>query len=195
MHLFVCPNHFQVCDLVLMIWTRANLLTYAAAVVAERIERLFSGRGLAAVIGKQTLTGNRRPTKTPQEADTPNDRNTRNRGKSDGKVVTSKVRKWAGTRKRKGETKKSLAAKSRLPLLFDIAKPDHEQDVKALPLLLDARGDRKLHIPNQTEATREETEEAICEEANIEDPFRSVGQFVLVLCVCAFVCVHLCVDL
>ena len=164
--------------------------------VAERIERLFSGYGLAVDIGRQTLTGKHRPTKTHLEADTPNDRSTRNRGKTEGKVVTSKARKRAGPRK-KGETKKSLAAKNRLPLLFDIARPDQEQDKKALPLLLDARGDRSLHIPIQAETTMAESQEACCEEASNEDPFRSVGQFCScvrehlrdicwsVLCVCA----------
>ena len=163
------------------------MLTYAAAVVAERIERLFSGYGLAVDIGRQTLTGKRRPTKTYLEADAPNDRNTRNGGKTDGKLATSKARKWAGTRKKKGETKKSLAAKARLLLLFDIARPDHEH-AKALPLLLDARGERNLHIPNQAEATMEESEEATCEEVT-EDPFRSVGQLGFCVCVCVCVCV------
>ena len=91
-----------------------------------------------------------------------------------------KVKRWAGTRKRKGETKKSVKAKSLLPLLFDVALPDEEQDPVALDFLRDARGKREKNL--QEEDSEEEEEEAIAEEDGGEsegskgsDQFQTIG--------------------
>ena len=54
--------------------------------------------------------------------------------RTDGLVKLGKVCscKWAGMRKRKGETKKSKGAKNLPHFLFDIAAPDSEKSEDAM---------------------------------------------------------------
>ena len=67
-------------------------------------------------------------------------------------------RKWAGSKKRKYETKKSLKAKQLLPTLFDIGIGDDYQDAEALVYLRDARAERKLLLPAERAGVPEKVE-------------------------------------
>ena len=58
----------KVYDKLKAVWDRAGLLTHSEGVVVPRIERTFSGYGLAQHIGKQAVTGQRRP-KRKREAE------------------------------------------------------------------------------------------------------------------------------
>ena len=141
--------------------------------VTNTIERSFSGSGnsLARVIGKQTFTGKRRGTAKKKNKAVNNDgaeacpqKMVTRGGGADEVTKGGKVQSWAGTRKRKGETKKSAGAKNLLHVLFDIAAPDAEQNEDAMAFLLDARGKRELRLPNNERRMREEESVATVEE-------------------------------
>ena len=142
--------------------------------------------GLANKIGKQTFTGERRPkvkvaggevasrklrTTEEEEGEEEEDENEEN-------LEKIQVKSWAGSRKRKGETKKSLKAKSMLPKLFDVALPDAQQDPSALAFLHDARNERKLHLEEEEEEEEggdQEAEEEAGAESKKPEPFQTVG--------------------
>ena len=135
------------------IWQQANIRIASEAAVAHRVERRFSSRGLMLSINKQSFTGKSRSTskmiKSSDAGEVTDKITTRNDGKNQPKDISRRVRR---KRSSWGETKKSIAAKMSLPLLFDIARSDEEQhDPMALLLLHDARSERVLTIPQSDE--------------------------------------------
>ena len=161
-------------------WDQAGLKTVEEETVMKRIERKFSGHrdALAGLIGRQTFTGKRRGTGKALKQSAELGKVVTRGDSGDGSVLKKgKVRKWAGTRKRKGETKKSSAAKDLLDELFDIALPDSEQNEEALVYLRDARGKRELRLP--TPKAREVKASAEAESGGGGDElvhFQTVGQ-------------------
>ena len=128
-------------------WDQAGLKTIEEETVMKRIERKCSGHrdALAGLIGRQTFTGKRRGTGKALKQSAELEKVVTRGGGAYGSVLKKgKVHKWAGTRKRKGETKKSLAAKDLLDELFDIALPDSEQNEEALVYLRNRQKRPKL---------------------------------------------------
>ena len=88
-----------------------------------------------------------------------------------------KVKRWVGSRKRKGETKTSVKAKSLLPQLFDVPLRDEEQDPIALDFLRDARGKREKQMEywDEEEEALEEEDGGELAGAKGSDQFEMIG--------------------
>ena len=110
-----------------------------------QLERKFSCYGLSRSVGRQTVTGKRRPAAEAEETDREKRASTEEAtalaAELDG-PTSQKGRKQAGSK-----TKKSSEAERLMPLLFDIALPDEEQPKSSLPFLIDQRNERKCRLP------------------------------------------------
>ena len=175
--------------MVVSIWHGANIKTIKPESVAIRIERRFAGWALPNAISKQTFTGEHRnnPDVAPEVAEERAITRGSEKAEAEDATEIAGPRKWAGSRKRKYETKKSLKAKQLLPTLFDIGIADDYQDAEALVYLRDARAERKLllpveraGVPEKVEVTETGEEGENVEEAKnkrkTENPFKSIGK-------------------
>ena len=139
------------------LWHQANIKTVKMESVAIRIERRFPG--ISAEISKQTFTGeHRRPSTAPEMNEERAITRRSMKAESEDAKEMAGPRKWAGSKKRKYETKKSLKAKQLLPTLFDIGNGDDYQDAEALVYLRDARTERKLLLPAERAGVPEKVE-------------------------------------
>ena len=64
-----------------------------------------------------------------------------------GEVKKPAVKSRAGLKKPGCETERSIRAKKKLDILFDIGLSDERQPKESMPFLLDMRGDRKACLP------------------------------------------------
>ena len=183
-------NECKVAEKRVMIWHNANIKTIKLESIAIRIERRFASSGIPDDLARQTSTGERRNTSevAPELAEERAvTRGSEKAEEEDAKVATG-PRKWAGSRKRKGETKKSIKAKQLLPTLFDIGLGDTYQDQEALAYLRDARTERKLLLPMKKGISRDDVEqeadEGMIEEGEeevnctqeMDNPFQTIGK-------------------
>ena len=104
----------------------------------------FSSCGISQAVGREAITGKRRP----DVAVAPSDREIR----ESTEEATAEAMTKAGPKKQAGKkkgckTKKSVQAENLLPLLYDIARPDCEQPTGKLEFLFDQRTERKCRLP------------------------------------------------
>ena len=150
--------------------------------VIQRLIRNYSRIGISRVVGKQTFTGKRR---TKQMA-SPTDRGKRQSTAKSTVEVSSKPKpKSFSGMKKKGDTKKSLNAKAKLPKLFDIGLADKKQPSEKLEFYQDQKSERKSRLPPVIgelgpERRRRQREEKAAKRKKIEEEaakhrFQSVG--------------------
>ena len=100
---------------------------------------------MSRAVGRETVTGKRKPVAEIEGTD---------RGKrASTEEATALAQEKAGPKSQVGrkkagyESKKGQDAEELLPLLFDIAAPDHLQSKSALSFLQDQRTERKCRLP------------------------------------------------